>query len=467
MAVDLTMRISRFFRYALMLCGAFAWSARAAELPAFPGAEGFGRVAQGGRGGDVYHVTTLADAGAGSLREGIRSAHGPRTIVFEVSGTIVLKRALLLDKSFVTIAGQTAPGDGITLRDYSFQMKKAHDVVVRYMRFRLGDENKPVGTKGGDDTVVTDDIDRVIFDHCSLSWAIDGTHDLRRGGNFTLQWCIISEALNHSLHNKGSHAMAASYRDLSGDITLHHNLISTCRDRHPTLGSAKEPPRRIVDFRNNVIYNWSASGTANFADHFINCINNVWRPGPMSDVAKQPIAMKGGLPDMAKGHMSGNVFEGRDDFTRDNYAALDFKRWLVSANPSSGYNYAGSVADWRTEVAAELGAALPQTQSAKDALDVVLARAGASLVRDAVDGRVVDDVRNRRGKVIDSQREVGGWPALRSKPAPVDTDRDGMPDTWEVARGLDPKNPADGAKVPADGKGYTNLENYLNSLVVE
>ena len=118
-------------------------------------------------------------------------------------------------------------------------------------------------------------------------------------------------------------------------------------------------------------------------------------------------------------------------------------------------------------MAAELGAALPQTQSAKDALDVVLARAGASLVRDAVDGRVVDDVRNRRGKVIDSQREVGGWPVLRSKPAPVDTDRDGIPDAWEVARGLDPKNPADGAKVPADGKGYTNLENYLNSLVVE
>ncbi len=125
------------------------------------------------------------------------------------------------------------------------------------------------------------------------------------------------------------------------------------------------------------------------------------------------------------------------------------------------------MADWRTEVAAELGAALPQTQSAKDALDVVLARAGASLVRDAVDGRVVDDVRNRRGKVIDSQREVGGWPVLRSKPAPVDTDRDGIPDAWELARGLDPKNPADGAKVPADGKGYTNLENYLNSLVVE
>lgn len=448
-----------------------SWSVVAAEVPAFPGAEGFGRVARGGRGGDVYHVTTLADAGPGTLREGIKSAKGPRTIVFEVAGTIQLKSALLLDKSFVTIAGQTAPGDGITLRDFSFQMKKAHDVVVRYVRFRLGDENKPVGAKGGDDTVVTDDIDRVIFDHCSLSWAIDGTHDLRRGGNFTLQWCIISEALNRSLHGKGAHAMAASYRDLSGDITLHHNLISTCRDRHPTLGSAQEPPRRLVDFRNNVIYNWSASGTANFADHFINCVNNVWRPGPMSDPAKQPIAMKGSLPDLAKGHMSGNVFEGREDFTRDNYAALDFKRWLVAANPTSGYKYAGTVKDWRTDAAAELGAARPETQSATGAMELVLARAGASLRRDAVDVRVVENVRARKGKVIDSQVEVGGWPVLKSRPAPVDSDRDGMPDAWEVAHGLDPKNPADGAKVAAtgvgavDGAGYTNLEIYLNSLV--
>ena len=459
------MRIPRVFRCVLVLSGWWATSSRAAELPAFPGAEGFGRVAKGGRGGDVYHVTTLADAGAGSLREGIKSAKGPRTIVFEVAGTIQLKRALVVDKSGLTIAGQTAPGDGITLRDYTFQIRNAHDVVVRYMRFRLGDENKPVGAKGGDDTVNTEDIDRVIFDHCSLSWAIDGTHDLRRGGNFTLQWCIISEALNHSLHNKGSHAMAASYRDLSGDITLHHNLISTCRDRHPTLGSAKEPPRRIVDFRNNVVYNWSASGTANFADHFINCINNVWRPGPMTDPAKQPIAMKGSLPDLAKGHMSGNVFEGREDFTQDNYAALDFRRWLVAANPASGYKYAGTVAQWRTEAAAELGEALPQTQPATEAMERVLAKAGASLHRDAVDERVVGDVRNRRGKVIDSPREVGGWPVLRSHPAPVDTDRDGMPDAWELAHGLDPKNAADGAAVAANG--YTHLENYLNSLVVE
>ena len=153
----------------------FSLAATAAEsLPAFPGAEGYGRFAKGGRGGDVYHVTNLNDIGPGSLREGIKTAKAPRTIVFDVSGTISLKRTLVLDKSNITIAGQTAPGDGITLRDFTFQIRSASDVIIRYLRLRLGDENKPVGAKGGDDTFNTEDIDRVIVDHCSLSWAIDG-----------------------------------------------------------------------------------------------------------------------------------------------------------------------------------------------------------------------------------------------------------------------------------------------------
>ncbi|MBI3850703.1 MAG: pectate lyase [Verrucomicrobia bacterium] len=438
----------------------FASVGYSAQIVAFPGAEGFGRFATGGRGGDVFIVTNLSDSGPGSLREGFRSATGPRTIVFEVSGTIELKKKLVLDKSSITIAGQTAPGDGVTLKDYTFQIKNATNVIVRYLRCRLGDQNKEKGAKGGDDTLNTDDIDRVILDHCSLSWAIDGTHDLRRGGNFTLQWCILSEALNQSLHNKGEHAMCASYRDLSGNISLHHNLFATCRDRHPTLGSAQAPPRYIVDFRNNVIYNWSAGGTANFADHFINCVNNLFRPGPMTDPARLPIAMKGGLPDLAKGHMSGNVFEQREDLTRDNYAALDFKRWL---KPPSKYLYRGTLADWKTDSAPDLGANLPQTQSATESAELVLSRAGASLHRDAVDRRVIEDVRNRRGKLIDSQDQVGGWPVLRSAPAPADKDRDGMPDAWEKAHGLNPNDPAD-RNADRDGDAYTNLEEYLNNL---
>ena len=434
--------------------------AAATETLAFPGAEGFGRLASGGRGGDVYTVTNLDDSGPGSLREGLRSAEGPRTVVFGVSGTIQLKSKLLLDKSSITIAGQTAPGDGIALRDYTFQIRQATNVIVRYLRLRLGDQNKPKGAKGGDDTFNTEDIDRVIVDHCSLSWAIDGTHDLRRGGNFTMQWSIISEALNNSLHEKGSHAMAASYRNPSASISLHHNLYSTCRDRHPTLGSADQPPQFIVDFRNNVIYNWSDGATANFCDHFINCINNLWRPGPMTDPAKLPIAMKGSLPDLAKGHMEGNVFEGRADLTGDNYAALDFHRWL---HEGSNYKYRGTLADWKVDKAADLGAAAPRTQPAAEAAELVLAQAGASLHRDSADRRVTDLVRKRQGRVIDSQQEVGGWPVLRNLPARVDTDHDGMPDEWEKAHGLNPDDPTDRNGV-RDVDGYTNLEKYLNSL---
>jgi hypothetical protein len=253
--------------------------------------------------------------------------------------------------------------------------------------------------------------------------------------------------------------MCASYRNPSGNISLHHNLYSTCRDRHPSLGSEDKPPQYIVDFRNNIDYNWSDPGTCNFCDAYINCINNVWRPGPMTNPSKLPIAMKGSLPDMSKGHMEGNIFEGRDDLTRNNYAALDFHRWL---RPDTGYKYRGTVDDWKTDKAADLGANMPQTQSAKEAADLVLSRSGASLHRDAVDLRIIDNVRNHKGKVIDSQEEVGGWPVLRSLPAPADSDHDGIPDDWEKAHQLNPNDAADANTVGADG--YTKLENYLNGL---
>jgi hypothetical protein len=436
-------------------------AASSQAILAFPGAEGFGRFASGGRGGDVYAVANLNDSGPGSLREGILSAKGPRTIVFDVSGTILLKSRLQLNKSDITIAGQTAPGDGITLRDFTFQIRNARNIILRYLRLRLGDQNKPKGASGGDDTFNTEWVDKVIVDHCSLSWAIDGTHDLRYCGNFTMQWSIVSESLNHSLHEKGAHAMGASYRSPSGNISLHHNIYSTCRDRHPSLGSADYPPQYIIDFRNNLIYNWSDPGTSNFCDDFINCINNDWRPGPMTDPAKLPIAMKGSLPDLAKGHMEGNLFEGRPDLTSDNYAALDFHRWL---HPEGNYKYRGTVGDWKSEKAADLGANTPQTQSAAEAVELVLRSAGASLHRDSADERVVQNARTHKGRVIDSQEEVGGWPVLHSLPAPVDSDHDGIPDAWEKAHGLNPNDPSDGSQPAADGSGYTNLEEYINSL---
>lgn len=437
---------------------------------AFPGAEGFGRFAQGGRGGDVYHVTNLDDDGPGSLRDGLTSASGPRTIVFDLSGNIRLKSKLeVKDKSFISIAGQTAPGDGITICDWNFSLMNCHDIIIRYIRFRLGDKNKP---EGGYDTMTTNDVEDLIFDHCSLSWGVDGIHDLRRGGNFTLQWCILGEALNNSIHEEGAHAMLASYRNPVGNLSLHHNLLTSSRDRHPTLGAGGKTDEHLghlVDFRNNVIYNWSKEvysdesdgqgGATNFSDNMVVAINNVWRPGPESDPKIQPISIKGNRPSGASGYMSGNIFDGREDWTENNYAALNFTRFHLHPN----YYYRGTLADWKKPLP-DLGEDAPNTQTAMEAFELVLNSAGASLSRDAVDKRLTSNVRNYKGSLIDSQEEVGGWPDLKSKAAPKDTDRDGMPDKWEKKHKLDPADPED-RNGDMDKDGFTNLETYLNGLI--
>jgi hypothetical protein len=437
------------------VCSLTDASERDARVPAFPGAEGYGRFAQGGRGGDVYHVTNLSDAGPGSLREGIDSATRPRTIVFDLSGTIALKSPLVITKPRITIAGQSAPGDGITLRDQTLELNHTSDIVVRYIRIRLGDKNKG---PGGPDGITVEYCDHLVLDHISASWGIDGIQDERGCKNYTMQWCILSEALHRSLHPKGPHAMCASFRKPLSNMTIHHNLFATSRDRHPTIGGDVQEPQWIIDFRNNVIYNWS--GTANVCDNQVNIVNNYFRPGPETNVAALPMAMKTDLPDQARGHMSGNVFEGRDDLTRNNYAALDFKRWLFAG---SKYQYAGTVRDWKVEQPYDLGDNTPRTQPAREACQLVLYRAGASLKRDAVDERLIRHVKSHSGRLLDSQDQVGGWPRLESLPAPKDTDRDGMPDAWESKHGLDPRNPED-RNGDLDADGYTNLEEYLNSL---
>ncbi|MDZ4860983.1 MAG: pectate lyase [Candidatus Hydrogenedentes bacterium] len=422
---------------------------------AFPGAEGYGRFALGGRGGDVYHVTNLDDTGPGSLRDGVDSANGPRTIMFDMSGTIALKSPLRIEKPYLTIAGQSAPGDGITIRDYNLHIRKTSHIIVRYLRVRLGDENK----KGDDapDCITADYCDNLILDHVSASWSIDGIHDTRGCMNYTLQWSILSEALHNSIHPDGGHAMCASFRAPLSNMTVHHNLFATSRDRHPTIGGSVQDPQWIIDFRNNVIYNWR--GAANVCDNQVNLVNNYFRPGPETDPARGPVAMKANLPDKAHGHMSGNVFEGNDGWTADNYSAMDFVTWLT--RPGTGYKYAGTVDDWKVTAPYDLGANMPETQPANDAYDLVLRGAGASHKRDAVDDRVIEAVRNRTGSLLDSQDDAGGWPVLASAATPVDTDQDGMPDAWEVSSNLDPKNPDDRNVISG---GYTNLENYLNSL---
>ena len=425
------------------------------EQLAFPSAEGFGRFAKGGRGGDVYHVTNLDDNGPGSFRDALATAQGPRTIVFDVSGTIRLKKRLEITNSYLTIAGQTAPGDGITLRENSLYIKSASHIIVRYIRIRLGDQNDQEKAM---DAITTDDVDHLIFDHITASWGIDGNHDLRRGSHFTLQWSIYAEALNKSVHEKGEHAMLSSFRDLTGSISLHHNLFASSRDRHPSLGSSsKSKPDAVVDFRNNVIFN--LTGTTNVGNCHINFINNFYRAGLDTPKNHQPIAAKSGK-DGAKLQlfMSGNFFEDQPAFTANNYAAIDFTRW------SKG-GYARSTLDEvRSDREFEIGDARPNTETAQTAFENVLKSAGASLRRDAADERIVEGVRDKTNRLINSQEQVGGWPPLKAEQAPADADRDGMPDEWERSRGL---NPADANDRNGDknGDGYTNLEEYLNSLV--
>ena len=426
---------------------------------AFPGAEGFGKYAKGGRGGDVYHVTNLQDDGPGSLRYGIDAADTPRTIVFDVAGTIQLKTPIKMEnKSHLTIAGQTAPGKGITIRDHAMVVTKCSDLVIRYLRLRLGDKNK--GDSAGEDVMTVDYCDQLILDHLSLSWGIDGNSDYRGNSNMTLQWLLYAEALNNSIHPKGSHAMCTSLRDCQGNTTLHHNIYSTSRDRHPTIGGgtgSKGYAQVVVDYRNCVNYNWH--GPTNFGGMRLNVVNNYYKPGPCSAPDAPPMQMKDGDTTKARGFMMGNCFEGMPKrFTDDNYCAVIYT--------NSGNYMSTSRGQWASNEPFELGDFKPDTQSPRDAYETCLRYAGCSLARDRVDERIIENVVMGRGELIDSQDQVGGWdsyPEVR-RPDDWDTDRDGIPDAWEQTHGLDPRDPADRNR-DTEGDGYTNLEEYMNGLV--
>ncbi len=426
------------------------------EILAFPGAEGYGRFAKGGRGGDVYHVTKLGDKGPGSLREGIETCEGPRTIVFEVSGTIRLLSQLEIDGvTGLTVAGQTAPGDGVTLSDQTFKIKNSSDVVVRYLRVRLGDESKTSA-----DALAIGRCNNVILDHVTATWGIDGTMDAEYLSNFTLQWSMFGEALNASTHHEGNHAMLMSFRRTSGNISLHHNLLFSSRNRHPSLGGGKPEQcnsQAIFDFRNNVIYNWE--GPCNLAVGVFNLVDNYYRPGPDTATGDKhlPIRPQVQVEGVTRGFLNGSVFEHKPAWTSDNSLAINWGM-VEKDYPAVITREAFTLAEQPVAKADR-----PVTHTAAASYELVLDRAGDSQVRDAADQRVVTGVRDRSHRRIDSPSEVGGWPELVSGAAPVDEDRDGMADAWESENGL---NPDDGNDRNGDREddGYTNLEEYLNSI---
>lgn len=422
-----------------------AGAADPAPLPAFPGAEGFGSGTPGGRGGRVIFVTNLDDSGPGSFRAACEAA-GPRTVIFRVSGTIALKSDLTVREPFLTIAGQTAPGDGICLRDYTFGIA-THDVVVRYLRSRLGDETG----HESDSIDALHGARNVIIDHCSATWSIDECLSLSgNDSDITIQWCLIGESLNQSKHKKGAHGYGSLSR-ANGPVSWHHNLWIHNNARNPRLGDnyGRGPTFPTFDVRNNVIYDYgdTASGLTQ-GNLKVNYVGNYVRSGPSSTAATPIHIGNKPLDSDITFYLSGNVFDGHPDFTADNAKFVD------------AYELGGKVQARTTAV--PFAAAPVRTYPAPEALERVLADVGATRPkRDPVDTRLIGHLRNRDGRIINSQQEVGGWPVLKSGPVPVDSDNDGMPDDWEVAHGLNPHDPSDAA-ADADHDGYTNLEEYLN-----
>lgn len=464
---------------ALLLLAAGAPCGRAAAepsatsyLPAFPGAEGHGAKTVGGRGGRVIAVTHLNDSGPGSLRAAV-AEKGPRTIVFRVSGTIDLQSELRIGEPFVTIAGQTAPGDGITLKRHPLVIE-ADEVIVRYLRVRLGDESGETA-----DAVSARYVKNLILDHVSASWSIDETLSVYHCEDVTVQWCIVSESLYQSHHTKGGdHGFGGIWGSNRG--SYHHNLLAHHSSRNPRFASGCG----FTDFRYNVIYNWGyqslygaeaqQKGNPKFNFSTVNVVANTFKPGPATRPGE--VAHRIAEPssrqreaDYGRWYVADNVVEGSPAVTADN--------WAGGVQPQDGPALLSRV---RLE---QPWPAMPLTpQSAAEAYAAVLAHAGASRPRrDAVDLRIVAEVREGRATaegpayrakyqlpataprtgIIDTPAHAGGWPELKSTAAPADTDGDGLPDDWEIRFQLDPKNPADGAQ-DADRDGYTNLEEYLN-----
>ena len=451
-----------FRTLALFLTVLPAWAA----TPAFPGAEGAGKWTRGGRGGAVIEVTTLNDSGPGSLRTAI-DASGPRIVVFRVSGTIVLRSPLRIRESFITIAGQTAPGDGICLARYPLTVAADH-VIVRHIRSRCSDEAFRDGVTGeGMDSLSVGSGTNIIIDHCSTSWSVDENLSTSVGQSgpkldkVTVQWCLIGESLNRSVHTSpAAHGYGTLAKGGYGaEYSYHHNLYVHNNSRNPYPGNYNDvsidPQGLAFDFRNNVIYNWmnpyAGYNTQNRANSVtrMNFIGNYYKPGPNSG--------------------------GRRAFFQRVLASRGYfdANWMADGYPKDPWQLVMWDSKWTPQQIAAFKLSspvpmseVPPTETAEAAFRRVLADVGATRPkRDPVDARLVKDVEAGTGKIIDDEAEVGGWPELKSAPAPVDSDHDGMPDTWETSRKLNAKDSADSSR-DRDGDGYSNLEEYLNELAM-
>lgn len=454
----------------------------AQNTPAFPGAEGYARyTTTGGRGGDVYHVTNLNDKGPGSLREGLSKPN--RIIVFDVSGTIELGSTLEIRNSNITLAGQTAPGEGICLKNYSMVIK-ANNVIVRFIRCRMGDE-----TKNENDAMWGRNQQNIIIDHCTMSWSTDECSSFYGNKNFTMQWCILSESLTNSIHGKGKHGYGGIW---GGEgASFHHNLIAHHSSRTPRLCGSRftgTPDKEIVDLRNNVFYNWGPTngGYAGEGGSY-NFVNNYYKPGP-STATKSSIVHRifspnadDGKEKNAKGvwgkfYVHGNYIDNTcadlDSKGKSNIVMANNDNWEgIHPNTNNAPLPDGTKQSIKSDTEFEVQPV--GTHSAAEAFEKVLRYAGASLQRDVIDQRIVNETRNgsftytgsngsTKG-LIDSQADTEGYILYQQGELPADSNNDGIPDTWAAAflpsgkthRDIEPST------------GYSYLELYINSLVDE
>lgn len=466
---------------AVGVTGSFGASSVMAEdgdssLIAFPGAEGGGMYTQGARAGDsysIYHVTNLDNSGTGSFVDAV--SQGNRIIVFDVAGNITLTERLKISASNLTILGQTAPGEGVCIGGEGVYVTGSQ-IIMRYLRFRMGDNStSQEDALGGKDT------SNIILDHCSVSWSEDEDLSFYAVKDFTAQYCIISESLNESNHSKGAHGYGGIWGGQNS--TFHHNLIASHNSRTPRIGTSatvssykgQDDRESLVDIRNNVIYNWgsnSAYGGENGVR--VNLVNNYYKPGPATENERfyrhYAASSNGGLrTEGSTLYADGNVMEGNAELTADNWAGVDTQSdeitWTKCESISDGVEYNG---DLLTNDQYIYDYPIT-TVSAEDAYNDVLANAGANIIRDEIDERVVNDVINGTAStgsvsgygLIDSQDDVGGWCDLYGT-AKTDTDKDGIPDEWEDSHGLDKTNKSD--SITLASSGYTYIEEYANDV---
>lgn len=417
-----------------------AFAAETRHIPAFPGAQGYGSLARGGRGGKVIAVTTLNASGPGSLQAACE-AEGPRIVVFKVAGTI--DGGIRITNDHITVAGQTAPGDGIAIKgDLGIG---ASDVIIRYIRVRPSASGDAVGARYNQN---------IILDHVSASWSHDEVLSLYHNENVTVQWCMITEACEK---NGEGHRFGGIWGN--NYATYHHNLIAHNDSRNPRWASGCG----FNDYRNNVLYNWGYQSSYGGEAHqrgdrrnppiefsTINMVANYYKPGPATrsgvrDRIADPSARSS--DDKGSWYVADNAVVGSPEVMEDNWKGVN------------GNNYIRLDSPWP--------AMAINQETPEAAYGAILEHAGCSLPnRDAVDSRIIEEVRTGTAKygnngIITTPNDVGGWPRLATGPAPEDGDGDGMADEWESRHGLDSNDAADGSR-DGDGDGYTNLEEYLN-----